>query len=87
MAKKSAKPRSEILTAPTLQPVVAAALPTQRAPGANANATAFQLAANKIAADHAGIVAGWPELKAAAGRPDGMVVNPSEPGLTPCAWP
>ncbi|HET7879795.1 MAG TPA: alkaline phosphatase family protein [Acetobacteraceae bacterium] len=63
-----ATPRSEILTVPTLQPVVAAALPTQRAPGANANATAFQLAANKIAADHAGIVAGWPELKAAADR-------------------
>jgi hypothetical protein len=39
---------------------------TQRAPGANANATAFQLATNKIVADHPGIAGGWPDLAAAA---------------------
>lgn len=38
-----------------------------RAPGANANAAAFRLAAAKIAADHPGIMAaGWPQLLIAA---------------------
>jgi hypothetical protein len=43
---------------------VAVASPTlpQRAPGANANAAAFRLAAAKIAADHPGIAGGWPTL-------------------------
>lgn len=34
----------------------------QRSAGANANAAAFRLAAAKIAADHAGVAAGWPGL-------------------------
>jgi phospholipase C len=38
-----------------------------RAPGANANAAAFQLAAKKIVADHPGISGGWPELATATG--------------------
>jgi phospholipase C len=38
-----------------------------RAPGANANAAAFQLAARKIVADHPGIAGRWPELAAARG--------------------
>jgi phospholipase C len=50
---------------PAVAPMVAAASPA--APGANANATAFRLAAAKIVADHPGIAAGWPEL-AAAGK-------------------
>jgi phospholipase C len=41
-------------------------LATHRAAGANANAKAFQLATNKIVADHPGIAAGWPSLAAAA---------------------
>jgi hypothetical protein len=45
--------------------IVHARSPT-RAAGANANATAFQLATNKIVADHPGIAAGWPSLAAAA---------------------
>jgi hypothetical protein len=41
------------------------AVASPRAPGANANATAFRLAASRIAADHPGIAAGWPALAAA----------------------
>lgn len=50
-------------------PAVAAAAPArapQRSAGANANAAAFRLAAAKIAADHAGVVVGWPGLARAA---------------------
>ncbi|MGH7096269.1 MAG: alkaline phosphatase family protein [Stellaceae bacterium] len=43
---------------------VTASLP-QRSAGAGANAAAFRLAAAKMAADHAGIAAGWPELRRA----------------------
>jgi phospholipase C len=47
---------------------VAAATVPQRSAGADANAAAFRLAAAKIAADHPGIAAGWPQLMQAAPR-------------------
>jgi phospholipase C len=56
-------PRTDIPAGPDLAvAAVPVAPPTQRATGANANAAAFRLAAAKIVADHAGIVAGWPAL-------------------------
>ncbi len=56
-------PRTDIPAAPNLAvAAVPVSPPTQRATGANANAAAFRLAAAKIVADHAGIVAGWPAL-------------------------
>jgi phospholipase C len=56
-------PRIDPPAAPSLEPLVAAvAAPSQPASGANANATAFRLAAAKITADHPGIAAGWPEI-------------------------
>jgi phospholipase C len=60
-------PRTDLPQPPATQPVAVAtpAVP-QRAPGANANAAAFRLAAAKIAADHPGIASGWPELMRAA---------------------
>jgi phospholipase C len=56
-------PRTDSPAAPGLQPT-APAVPTAtaRTAGANANAAAFQLAANKISADHPGIAAGWPAI-------------------------
>jgi hypothetical protein len=56
-------PRTDLPEPPTVA-AVALATPTvpQRAPGANANAAAFRLAAAKIAADHPGIASGWPAL-------------------------
>jgi phospholipase C len=45
----------------------AAARVPPRSASANANAAAFRLAAAKMAADHAGIAVGWPELMRAAG--------------------
>jgi phospholipase C len=60
-------PRTDLPRPPATQAVAAAgpAVP-QRAPGANANAAAFHLAAAKIAADHPGIASGWPALLRAA---------------------
>lgn len=63
--------RTEARTHPPLAPVatppaaVAQAV-SKRAPGANANAAAFRLAALKIAAEHAGSAPRWPELARAA---------------------
>jgi len=57
-------PRTDIPPPPAVQ-VRAPGPPLafQRAPGANANATAFRVAAAKLAADHPGILAaGWPSL-------------------------
>jgi phospholipase C len=42
--------------------------PIDRAPGANANAVAFDRAATKIMSDHPGIVVGWPELAKAVAK-------------------
>jgi phospholipase C len=62
-------PRAELVQQPpfsiTKPTVVATAT---RAPGANANATAFSLAAKKIVADHPGIAVGWPRLAAGVGK-------------------
>jgi phospholipase C len=60
-------PRTDLPQPPSVE-AVAVASPTlpQRAPGANANAAAFRLAAAKIAADHPGIAGGWPALMLAA---------------------
>jgi phospholipase C len=59
-------PRTDLPEPPTVTAVAVAtpAVP-QRAPGANANAAAFRLAAAKIAADHPGIAGGWPALMGA----------------------
>jgi phospholipase C len=61
------QPRGESPAPPSLTPPTppVAAAP-ERTPGANANASAFQLAAGRIMQDHAGIAAGWPLLAAAA---------------------
>jgi phospholipase C len=62
-----AAPRMDAPAPPALQAVAVATPPApQRAPGANANAAAFRLAATKIAADHPGIASGWPALVQAA---------------------
>jgi hypothetical protein len=60
-------PRTDLPQPPSVE-AVAVASPTlpRRAPGANANAAAFRLAAAKIAADHPGIAGGWPALMLAA---------------------
>lgn len=64
-------PRTDAPTAPSVERDEAAR-PTvaQRAPGANANAAAFRLAAKKIVTNHAGISVGWPALKRAADAAD-----------------
>ncbi len=65
-AIKRTAPRADAPAAPGLGPAAAPVAAVARlAPGANANATAFRLAATKIATDHSGIAAGWPELAAA----------------------
>jgi phospholipase C len=68
-------PRSDLPQLPPA-PILPAAAVAQapvpaprRAAGANANAGAFQLATNKIVADHPGIAAGWPQLALAAASP------------------
>jgi phospholipase C len=59
--------RTDLPEPPTVEAVAAATpIMPQRAPGANANAAAFRLAAAKIAADHPGIASGWPALLRAA---------------------
>ena len=61
------EPRIDLLPPNAFEaPPPAVPATTQRAPGANANAAAFRLAAAKIAADHPGITSGWPELAKAA---------------------
>ena len=61
-------PRADVPAPPsTTEPTTSVAPAPQRAPGANANATAFHLAARKIAADHPGIAVGWPSLANGAG--------------------
>ena len=60
-------PRIDPPAPPAVQAVAVATPPApQRAPGANANAAAFRLAAAKIAAEHSGIATGWPAVLHAA---------------------
>lgn len=63
-------PRSDATVAPAIvagQAAAVSAVSSARAPGANANAAAFQFAATKIVADHPGIATGWPQLATAGG--------------------
>jgi phospholipase C len=63
-AARAALPRE--LPAVEIAAMAAAPRVPQRSASANANAAAFRLAAAKMAADHAGIAIGWPELMRAA---------------------
>lgn len=66
-ALKRTEPRPIAPEPPSPRALLVAAPAARRAPGANANAAAFRLAATKIAADHAGIAVGWPALAQAVG--------------------
>lgn len=60
-------PRSDLPEPPIVEAgETLTAVMGERAPGASANAAAFDLATKKIVAEHPGIAAGWPELAAAA---------------------